>query len=484
MWNGTKCKPLGETTLPVTNPRTKLTTPVRFTVVENNFNCLFGLSTMKAMDLITVNEHKFIARIGSEESDLGDLGTTHLYTDPDVKPHTLPCRRIPIALKDQVKEEIDILTKRGILIPVQNPTDWVSQMTVVRKPNGKLRLCIDPQPLNIALKREHYKLPTFEDVLPELSKARIFSKMDVQEAFWHVKLDETSSYLTTMITPFGRFRWARLPFGLKVSSEIFQKRLNDALCDLNGAICVADDILVIGCGDSDAEAERDHDTKLEKLRKRCEEHNIKLNAAKSVKKAKELTFIGHHITASGVKPDKKKVEAILNMPAPTDVQGVKRLCGMIQYLAKFIPNLAVTLEPIRHLTRKDVTWSWTIECDVAFKNMKQAVADASILVYFDDTKPLILQVDSSKDGLGAALIQDNKPIEYASRLLTSAERNWAQIEKELLSVVFGLERFRQYTYGRTVIVQNDHKPLDAIFKKTSKPSAEEIASSNDAPIPF
>ena len=118
------------------------------------------------------------------------------------------------------------MENRGILIPIDEPTDWVSQMTVVRKPNGKLHLCIDPQPLNMALKREHYKLPTIDDVMSKLNKAKVFTKLDVKEAFWHVKLDKASSKPTTMITPFSRYRWTRLPFSLKVSSEIFQKKIN------------------------------------------------------------------------------------------------------------------------------------------------------------------------------------------------------------------------------------------------------------------
>ena len=374
MWNKSRCKPLGETTLPVTNPRTDEITDVKFIVVQNDFNCLLGLNTVKSMGLITVNDQRFIARVETEiQSDLGDLGVTHLYTDPNVKPKTLPCRRIPVALVDQVKQEIETLLKRGVLIAVEQPTDWVSQMAVVKKPNGKLRLCIDPQPLNVALKREHFKLPTFEDVLPYLGKARLFTKLDVKEAFWHVRLDEESSLLTTMITPYGRFRWARLPFGLKVSSEIFQKRLMDALCDLDGLICIADDILVIGCGDTDEEAEKDHDLKMAKLRKRCHEQNIKLNETKSVVKAKELTFIGHRITTQGVKPDENKVKAITNMPAPEDVHGVKRLCGMVQYLAKFIPNLASELEPIRNLVRKDSPWDWSPQCESAFQNVKKSL---------------------------------------------------------------------------------------------------------------
>ena len=153
------------------------------------------------------------------------------------------------------------------------------------------------------------------------------------------------------------------------------------------------------------------------------------------------------------------------MPDPKDIHDVKCLCGMIQYMAKFLPNLAEDLEPIRKLTHKEVVWEWSKECKEAFQVIKKKLTSAPILSYYDPDKELTIQVDSSKDGIGAALIQEGRPIEYASRALTQTERKWAQIEKETLAVVYSLERFDQYTYGRNVKVQNDHKPLERILKK-------------------
>ena len=180
-------------------------------------------------------------------------------------------------------------------------------MTVTRKESdGSLRICIDPQPLNAVLTWEHFKMPTLDDVLPSLHNARVFTKLDVKEAFWHVRLDEQSSLLTTMITPFGRFRWARLPFGLSVSSEIFQKRLTEALGGLKGVICVADDIIVVGRGDTQAESEKDHSETPSGLQNRCKEKNIKLNDAKAAIHQDEISFMGHRISA-GVQQDRSKV---------------------------------------------------------------------------------------------------------------------------------------------------------------------------------
>ena len=330
-------------------------------------------------------------------------------------------------------------------------------MLIVMKSNGDPRICIDPQPLNEALMREHYRLPTLDDVTPMLHNAKVFSKLDLREAFWHVRLDEDASKLTTMITPFSRVRWTRLPFGLKVSSEIFQRFLNRAIGDMEGVFVIADDIIVAGCGDDIASATDDNNRKLAELTKRCNQHNIILNDKKREIAKSETRIHGHKFTNQGVIADDSKVEAIIDMPAPTDVQGVKRLCGMVQYMAKFMPNLANDIDPIRALTRGNAEWTCSEQCDMALRTVKSKLANAPILTYYDPEKDLVLQVDSSKDG--------NKPIEYASIALTPAERNWAQIEKKTLSILFGLERFNQYTYGRHVTVQNDHKPLSAILHK-------------------
>ncbi|XP_056003410.1 uncharacterized protein K02A2.6-like [Ostrea edulis] len=251
MWNKTNMKPFGEADLTVINPRTNKKHQLRFIVVPNQYTCLLGHETVQKLKLITINDERFIASVSS--SDLGDLGTAHLHVDPNVRPKALPCRKIPITLQSLVREELQKLEDRGVLIPITEPTPWVSQMAI-GKANGKLRLCIDPQALNIALIREHYRLPVLDDILPQLSKARIFTKLDVKEAFWHVKLNEESSRLTTMITPFGRYRWARLPFGLKVSNEIHQRKLDEAFGDMTGVFSVVDDIIIAGCGANDTEA--------------------------------------------------------------------------------------------------------------------------------------------------------------------------------------------------------------------------------------
>ena len=239
MWNKTKVEPVGEVQLKTQNPKTGTAHVIKYTVVPNSLSCLLGMETLKILGFITLNEKQYIAKIDSNSilgntenpkdnsCSLGDLGEARLHIDRSKKPRQLPCRRVPFALQEKVKSQISALTERGVLTPETEPTEWVSQMALAEKSNGEIRICIDPAPLNEALMREHYKLPTLDDILGQLNGAKLFTKLDVKEAYWHVRLDEASSKLTTMITPFGRYRWLRLPFGLKVSSEIFQRKITE-----------------------------------------------------------------------------------------------------------------------------------------------------------------------------------------------------------------------------------------------------------------
>ena len=201
--------------------------------------------------------------------------------DTTIEPVRQPVRRIPVAMKPKLKEELARLEKLGVVKPVDTPTDWVSSLVIVKKSNGKLRVCIDPKPLNKALKGSHYPLPVIDDLLPDLSKAKVFSVCDVKNGFWHVELDEESSYLTTFGTPFGRYRWLKMPFGISPAPEYFQHRLDQAIEGLPGVRTVADDILIAGEGDTVEDAVQDHDRKLIALLERCRGKGVKLTEKNS-----------------------------------------------------------------------------------------------------------------------------------------------------------------------------------------------------------
>ena len=314
-----------------------------------------------------------------------------------------------------------------------------------------MRVCIDPRALNEVRRREYYKLPVMEDVLPKLKGASLFSICDWESGYHHCELDKESSLLTTFATPFGRYQWLRLSFGLKVSSEIFQKRLHQALEGLEEIQCIADDILVYG-------DEKTHDDRIRKLLKRCQTLGIRLNKNKCQFCLSQVDFMGHIVSKDGLKVDPKKVETILEMNPPINREEVERFKGMVNYLSKFVPKLSDIMQPIVALTRKDVEWNWSQAQDKTFAEVKRLLTQTPILVYFDPRKQLVIQSDASNGGLGAVLLQDGHPLGYTNRTLTDAE-------KEMMSVVNALEKWHQFTYGRPVLVQTDHKALESIVKK-------------------
>ena len=302
-------------------------------------------------------------------------------------------------------------------------------------------------------------------VLPELGNAKVFTKVDLQSGYWHCTLDEESSNMTTFVTLFGRYKWLRLPFGLNVSSEIFQKRLNMALEGLEGVMCVADDIIVYGTGDDIQHATEYHDKKLRELLLRCRKKGIRLNRNKCQFRTNDITFLGHRITSQGLKPDDAKVEAIMKMENPQNVEEAQRLQGTVNYLARFMPRLSEVMEPIRRLTRSNTEWEWTEVQDNSMKEIKRMVTEAPILAFYDPAKELVIECDASQKGLGAVLMQQGRPIAYASRALAPTETRYAHIEKETLSIVFSLDKFHQYVFARKTTVFNDHKPIEALMKK-------------------
>ena len=310
---------------------------------------------------------------------------------------------------------------------------------VIEKPTSKkLRVCLDPRALNNAIRREHFQLPTLEDITTRLSGARVFTKLDANHGYWQIPLSEESQLLTTFNSAFGRYCFMRMPFRIKSAQEVFQKRMSQVLGDLPGLETDIDDILVWGT------TQEEHDSRLNAVLKRCEDVNLTLNRDKWVFGASEVSYIGHILSANGVQPDPLKVKAITNMLPPYDKKGVERLLGTINYLAKFIPSMSTITKPIRDLLKSEVIFEWREPQEKAFHRVKEVLSKQPVLTYFDVTKLVTISCDASQSGLGAAIMQENKPVAFASRALTEAETRYAHIEKELLAVVFAFSRFHQY----------------------------------------
>lgn len=446
---------------------------VTFMVTDTKSEPLLGLEACIELGLIQkVDKVSTVGLVPETKQDwinnykdvftgLGCLpGKYKIEMKTDAKPKVEPSRRIPLAVKSKLKEKLDSLEKQQIIQKVTTPTDWVHNLVIVEKPSGDLRLCLDPTVLNRSIKREHYHIPVADDVIANLSGKKFFSILDMKDGFHQVRLDESCTDLCAFNTPFGRYKYLRLPFGLSSSPEVFQRMNNEIFGDIVGVQVIFDDLIVAG------DTQKSHDQVLKLVLERARSANVKFNSNKFQHGVKEVKFMGQQISDKGVRADPERIRAMVDMPTPTCVAEVRRFLGMLNFVHQFIPNMSAVSSPLRQLLRLDVDWTWEHEQDKAFRELKTLLVQAPVLSYFDPNKQLVLQVDSSKDGIGACLVQEGHPIAFASRSLTDTEQAYAQIEKELNAIVFGLTKFHFYVYGRkNVLIQTDHKPLVSIASK-------------------
>ena len=299
---------------------------------------------------------------------------------------------------------------------------------------------------------------TIEEAAARIPNVKFFSVLDASSGFWQIPLDYESSLKTNLNTPCGRYRFCRLPFGIKSVSEVFQKAMDHLL---GGYPCeiIVDNILIWGA------TEVEHDENLIKVLDRIREINLKLKWDKCKFKVKKVGYVGHLLTAEGLKPDPEKIRAIVGMKTPENVKDVQRFLGMVRYLSKFVRRLSELALPLQHLTHADTPWAWDDVHQRTFDNLKGAISSTPALRFYDVNKPVTLTCDASFGGVGAACLQDGIPVAYASRSFTKTEQNYAQIEKELLAITFACNKFHSYILGKNVIVETDHKPLEIIFKK-------------------
>ena len=487
LFDGSLMKPHGVATLKI--HQNGSTTQLNFQIVDTKNKPLLSAETCEKLGLlkVTINETSEVNTVVTEQDKLqvplkreaiqkeykdvfeglGHIGISSSFVvNPDHTTVQHAPRRVTVTLQKEVKEKIAAMEKKGFIQKVTEPKEWISSMVVVAKP-GKIRICLDPRDLNKAIQRPKYQMPTLEEVLPRLSKAKVFTTLDAKDGFYQIGLDEASSKKTTFWTPFGRYRYLRMPFGISLAPEEFERRLHEQLSGLDGVDILRDDILVAGYGETQEEAEANHDQNLRKLLDRARKVNLKLNRKKMNLKKQQVKFMGHMITKGGLKPDPDKVKAVKNMPKPTCEQEALSLLGFINYLAKFLPKLSEVAQPLRDLTRANAQFIWSRQHNKAFEDMKKLVVQHPVLKYYDVSEEVTLQREASERGLGATLMQNGQPVAFASRTLSTTEQRYAQIEKECLAIVFGCEKFSQYISRREkVTVESDHKPLQSIFKKS------------------
>ena len=460
-----RIRPKGYVTLPVRFKNKELN--VDFYVIVSKQKPILSGKVCQALNLVhrvhkvhvDPNLKELLDQHPDLESASGAMpGTYSIKIDPTATPVVHGPRRQPAALLPKIVAKLKEMEQEGHLAKVTQPTDWVNSMVVSTR-GEKIRICLDPGDLNKAVKREHYPIPTVEEIAAKIPDAKVFTVLDAKSGYLQMKLDYESSLLTTMNTPIGRYRWLKLPFGIKSAPEMYQRAMDEMLEGIDHAYAIMDDILIAG---------RDiphHNSVLEAVLHRAKSYNLKLNFEKVRVRKQQVQYVGHIITAAGLKPDPEKVRAMRDMPAPETKEDVRRFLGSIQYLAKFLPMLAEVETPLRELTRKDVLFHWDKPQATAFQKLKDMCCEAPVLAYYDVRKDVTIQCDASKSAVGAVLLQEGKPIAYASRKLRVSELSWAPIEKEMLAIVFSTQKFREYILGKTTLVQTDHKPLETILRK-------------------
>ena len=251
-----------------------------------------------------------------------------------------------------------------------------------------------------------------------------------------------------------------MPFGLKVSGDIFQERLDRVIRLVPEVLGIADNIVIHGA------TENTHDGTVLILCKTARLNNLYLNSKKMQFKSTDCKFFRHRLTPDGIKVDPKKIEDIIHMDPPQNVASLQSFNGKVNYLKQFSPVLSKLSEPLRRLCKSGVKWAWDSEQQNAFEAIKQVIMTLPVLTYFDKTKKHTIQCNASKKGLGTVLLQESKPVMYVSRTLTEIEQRYSNIERECLAIVFALERLNHYTFGRTITFQSDHQPLQSIWKKS------------------
>ncbi len=346
------------------------------------------------------------------------------------------------------------MEKEGIVEKVQS-SEWAAPIVAVPKKDGHIRLCGDYKvTVNPHLVVDQYPLPKPEDIFASLAGGKKFTKLDLSRAYQQMELEEDARSYVTVNTHQGLYRYLRLPFGIASAPALFQRTMDTILQGISGVHCYIDDILVTG---------PDETTHLQHYKKSCSGYvtmESLSRKASAIFFQESVEFLDHRIDALGLHTTSAKIEAIQLAPKPKDQAQLRSFLGLILYYGKFIPNLATMLQPLNSLLQVGKTWKWTAECERAFQQAKDSLVSAPVLAHYDPKLPVRLAGDASSYGMGAVIAHvypdgTECPIAYTSRTFTASERNYAQLEKEAYSLVYGVKKFHQYLYGCTFTLCTD-----------------------------
>jgi RNase H-like domain found in reverse transcriptase/Reverse transcriptase (RNA-dependent DNA polymerase)/Integrase zinc binding domain/Integrase core domain len=435
---------------------------VLFKVIEQNFRPILGRKACRSLKLImrvdtTAMEDDF------EELFSGLGCVKNFQYDIDIDENAVfdhkPARRIPQSMKEAVKKELAKMVADDVIAPVEGVTPITSNMVIVRKNKDKIRICLDPSELNKHVKRRHHPLTSMDEIATRLNGSKIFTLLDCRSGFWQIPVTKRTQKFLTFSTPWGRYMFKRLAFGLSSAPEVFQKLMQDLLIDIPRVEISMDDILI------HAENEDALDTTTRRVLEVIRKAGLRLNKEKCVFRVRAIKFLGHIVSSKGLKIDPEKIEAIERLETPKNKQQLQRLLGMANYLQKFIPNLSKITAPLRGLTAIDAEWSWTENHDASVQELKRLLMSAPVLKWYDPNDDVTLSVDASSQSIGVTLLQSGQPVAYISKALTPTQQRYPQIEKEATAIRFGCQRLHELVYGKKLTIETDHKPLESIFKK-------------------
>lgn len=360
-----------------------------------------------------------------------------------------------------LEDELKKMKDRGII--EESTSQWSFPLVLVRKKSGGIRVCLDLRRLNMITLKEVYPTPKLEGIIDTLSGARIFTTLDIREAFYHIELDPDSRNLTSFSTQNSSYRFRRMPMGAKNSSQAFQRLINTVLRGVrlqntsSSVHSYLDDLII-------ASAEfKNHLTLLEDVLNRLLNANLSLNAAKCNFAQEECIYLGHKFDAEGVHPDPSKTSMIKVSAPPKNAQENKSLLGLYTYYKKFIKNFQEIALPMYELCRKDVKFKWTTRCQQALDTLKERLINSVTLAYPDFKQPFIVQTDASDEGIGFVLSQKNngveRPVYFAGRVLSETQRNYTVFDKEALALVEGIKYYKSYLMDKKFSIITDHNAL-------------------------
>lgn len=404
-----------------------------------------------------------------------------------------PChyRPRPLALQHQqpVKEALKKMLDDGIIR--QSKSNWASPLHVVPKKPGSWRLVGDYRYLNSVTVKDAYSLPYLQDFSSQLHGMKIFSRLDLKDAFFHVKIAEEDVPKTAIATPLGNFEFTKMNFGLSNASQTFQRFINQVLWNLKSQTDPARDVVFFAYIDDILVASRDetqHLDDLEAVFQRLSNNGLKLNILKCQFGVSSLSFLGHNVNQFGISPIKQKVDAITNFSRPPKVSGLRRYLGMINFYRRFIPKAAQHLAPLFDLVskyppkKKNVLLDWDSRSIEAFEQSKSLLAHETLLVHPVPNAELSLATDASNVSVAAVLHQTvngtTQPLAFYSQKLNKTQQKYSTFGRELLAIYLSIKNLRRFIESRKLTIQTDHKPILGALLKPDRDIARETRQLN------